>query len=171
MGDTSTISKDAIDGVRRVSKVFQAVIDLADSLDGIVSIDNAVRESQQRLDKSREEESSLLAVVAKLNGEISGLTGKKAEHVVKAEAAVKAASAKVSEMLDAAKKQADEIIAVARENAAAVDADGQKNLEILLAKQADEQKKLDALFAEVAAASAERTKIQKAIDAIKNKFS
>ena len=60
----------AADQVRAVARQFQAVIDLAEALDGIASIEQAANEAKNRLEKARREAEELEALAKKAKDEL-----------------------------------------------------------------------------------------------------
>src|SRR5574343_159208 len=99
-GCIMAISKDAIESVRKNAKVFQAIIDIADALEGVNSIEQAISEANTRLAAAKGEEASLTKSLASLNADISKLTGKKAEHLVRIDAMLADANAQAASIVE-----------------------------------------------------------------------
>ena len=165
------INKGAIDGVKRVAKVFEAVIDLADALEGIASIEGATKEANQRLDVARKAEAEVATSIEEKKQELKQLTGKKADHLTKIDGMLKDAEIRVADMMADAKNSVSNTMAMARVKAETMESEANMVVLAINEKAAEAQAKLDAILSDIAKASDERSKLQKAIDAIKNKFS
>lgn len=164
------ITKELADNFRKQAKVFQAIIDAADVIDQLSSLDNAVLESKKRLEVSKAEEASVLAGIEGLKAEIKALTGKKSDASVRAEKMLADAEAQAKELVVLANADKDGILKNAHTMAMGIVAEAEQkaakiNGDIEIAKT-----QLDAINAEIAEKSKERTSLQKAIDGIKAKF-
>jgi chromosome segregation ATPase len=166
----AVITKEVSESIRKSAKVFEGIIAVGAVLDQLGSLDQALSESQTRLDKSLADEKELASSIAKLNEDIKALTGKKSDAAVKS-----------AKLLSDAEDAAAGIVANGKEAGAKYLADATKKADLILADAeskatainlatAEALKALDAINAEIAEASKERTKLQKAIDAIKSKF-
>lgn len=162
----SDITKD----IRRHATVFQAVIDVADALEEIGSLDNAIKERKATIASMDAELATLASASAKEKEEIKALTGKKAEHLTRIDSMLATAEAKAAEIIAAAQKQGADIVATADKSADNIVADAEGRAKLFDERVAAAQAQLAALDAEIAEKSTERTKLQKAIDAIKSKF-
>ena len=165
------VSKDVADNIRKQAKVFQAIIDAADAFEKISSIENAADEAQARLDAVRVDERAATLSVDSLKDEIKSYTSKKAEHLVRIDAMLEDANkqaggiiadakATASGVVDAAKAQASDIVAAANSEAG-----------LSWALVDDAKAELARITAAIADAKKEHASAQKAIDALKAKFS
>lgn len=166
----SKLTKDMIDGFRKNAKVFQAIIDAADVLEQVSSIDNAVSESQARLVASKADEASVLTGIETLKAEIKALTSKKSDAQVRADKLVTEAEGVAAGIVANAKIAAQSVVDTANRNVAKIIADAEARAQSLDFKTAEAQKQLDAINAEIAEKAKEKTALQKAVDAIKSKF-
>lgn len=164
------INPAVIDGIRKNAKVFQAIIDIANELEKIGSLENAGREAETRLGALRGSEKNLSEELTKLREDIAKLSGDKAEHLERieglmaqaqrnAEAVVQDAKNLSADIIAKANKQADSMIGDALARAAAVDA-----------KTQDAQVILDGINAEISAKMVERDSIQFALDELRKRI-
>lgn len=165
------IAKDVAEAIRKQSRVFQAIIDVGAALDDIGSLDGATSEAQQRLAQAKAEEAAVASAVDGLKNDIKALTSKKADHLVRIEAMLADADEQCKAALAKANVQSKAVLAKADTQAALIIADAESVAATICVKTADMQAQLDGILAAVEAATKERTALQRAIDAIKNKFS
>lgn len=164
------ISKDAIESVRKNARVFQAIIDIADAMEGISSLEQAAKEANARLVSVREEEASIAGSVASLSADIKALTSKKADHLTRIDIMLADANAQSAQTIEDAKTYAKALSQKAGAKAESIIADANvRASEIDAATTAAKQVLADTLAA-IENASKEKGTLQKAIDNLRAKF-
>ena len=164
------ITKEVSESIRKSAKVFEGIIAVGEVLEQIGSLDQALSESQLRVEKSRAEELALADSVVKLNDEIKALTGKKSDAAVKAAKLLSDAEDTAAGIVVSGKEAAAKYLADATKKADLVLADAEAKATAINLATAEAIAVLDGINADIADASKERTKLQKAIDSIKSKF-
>lgn len=162
---------EIVKNVRAQARVFEAVIDLADELEQLGSLKNAADEASARLGGLRDEESKLAEVISGLKSEIEKLGGKKSDAAVKAKKLVEDAAVEADGIRAAAKGDAKYAIDNAKATADKIIADANKIADDIAAKIEIARAELAQINAEILAKKQESTSLQKAIEAIKKKFS
>lgn len=165
-----TVDKEALQGIKKQSKVFQAIVDVADILEQIDSIDSAVGESELRLAAAKKEEAALSEKLEALKSNIETMTSSKAEHLARIDALVAECALKCDEKLKDAGIAAQAIKSEAANSAKQIVADA----EGVAARISDETEvargKLNEILKQSSEAAAELDKLNKAIEALKSKF-
>lgn len=171
MTDISKNYADVVKNIRSQARVFDAIINLADELEQLGSLNSAAKEATNRLGGLRDEESALTSSIAGLKADIAKLTGKKSEAQIKADGLVAAAQDEAFRIKQAADAEGQKMIQAARNaiSMAQADADARLSNTNLAVERA--RAELQALNDEIVAKAQESSALQKAIDAIKKKFS
>lgn len=162
---------EIVKAIRAQAKVFEAVIDLSNELDELGSLKNASSEAAARLGALRDEEAGLAESITKLKDEIKALTGKKSDASVRAQNLLEQAERDAAGMIADAKLDIKRLLDAAKAQADGVIADAEKKASDVAVQTSAAQGVLDAINAEIAEKKQESTALQKAIEAIKKKFS
>jgi len=105
----------AIENVRSLSRTFQSVIDLADALEGMTSVEQAIREANIALVNAQKEKESIDAELVKTKDALSkakeSLKASEEDAITRAHQILSAAQANASHLEQAAQEQAEEIAA------------------------------------------------------------
>jgi chromosome segregation ATPase len=165
-----TIDKESLQGIKKQSKVFQAIVDVADILEQIDSIDSAVGESELRLEAAKKEEAALNMQLETLKSNIEAMTSSKAEHLARINALVADCALKCDDKLKEAGIAAQSIKNEATGSAKRI-VDDAEAVAARISNETDvAREKLNSILQQSSEAAAELDKLNKAIEALKSKF-
>lgn len=164
------LAKDVSESIRRNARTFQAIIDIGTFLEEIGSLDGALEESRKRVDASIALEQKLADQVSGLKSDISALTGKKADHLVRAEELISMAEGKAAGILAEARVKASEALSQATAQAGLIISDAEFAARGVSDKMLSARNELVGLEGEIGNASRELDSLRKAIDELKTKF-
>lgn len=147
--------KEAANQIHGLRRYFQSVLDLADAVAEIGSIDNATAEATARLKDKRREEASLDKLIDKARQEAQKLVADATATEGKASLALVDARSQAARIVGTARGEADQLVAAARQEAAQVAAHAVATLDGLRAEEATLLARIDSLAGEVAGKLAE----------------